>query len=101
MPVGGERRCDLVGTGRVRRGSCFPQVAGGKTSHMPKVDPESHEPMPDAPDGPEELRGGMQAGDPGLEGATENGSGYRANQPAGGPDDTSSTQLPAEKPSDK
>lgn len=66
---------------------------------MPKVDPESHEPMSDAPEGPDARRGGMQAGDPGLEGATETGGGGTA--PAGGADDTSSTHLPAEKPSDK
>jgi len=64
---------------------------------MPKVDPESHEPMSDAPDGPDALRGGMQAGDPALEGATETGG----TAAAGGPDDTSSTHLPAEEPSDK
>jgi hypothetical protein len=40
---------------------------------MPKVDPTTGEPMSDAPEGDDETRGGMERGDPGLEGATETG----------------------------
>jgi hypothetical protein len=40
---------------------------------MPKVNPETGEPMSDAPEGSDETRGGMERGDPGLEGATETG----------------------------
>ena len=53
--------------------------------------------MSDAPEGPDETRGAMQAGDPGLEGATETGGTSVANKPAGGPDESSNTELPAEK----
>lgn len=57
--------------------------------------------MSDAPEGDDDTRGGMQAGDPGLKGATETGGQSVLNRPAGGPDDNSSPQLPAEKPSGK
>ena len=53
--------------------------------------------MSDAPEGPDETRGAMQAGDPGLEGATETGGASILNRPTGGPDDNSSRELPAEK----
>lgn len=67
---------------------------GGNTERMPKVDPETQEPISDAPDGPADLAGGKLAGDPGMEDATENGAG--GTTPGGGPDDTS-RQLPGEK----
>jgi len=66
---------------------------------MPKVDPETHEPVSDDPDGPLDERGGKQAGDPGMEGATETGGTSVLNRPSGDPDDGTS-QLPAEKGSD-
>jgi len=62
---------------------------------MPKVDPDTHEPISDAPDGPPDLAGGKMAGDPGMENATENGAG--GTTPGGGPDDTSNRELPGEK----
>lgn len=40
---------------------------------MPKVDPESGEPMSDAPEGSDVTRGGKERGDPALDGATETG----------------------------
>jgi hypothetical protein len=40
---------------------------------MPKVDPQSGEPMPDAPDQDDASRGGKVEGDPALEGASETG----------------------------
>lgn len=45
----------------------------GKGYGMPKVDPSTGEPMSDAPEGPDALRGGKERGDPALEGATETG----------------------------
>ncbi len=53
--------------------------------------------MSDAPDGPDETRGAMQAGDPGLKGATETGGASILNRPTGGPDDNTNRELPAEK----
>lgn len=42
---------------------------------MPKVDPETNEPMTDAPDAPDvEQRGGKREGDPGMEDAKPEGS---------------------------
>jgi hypothetical protein len=68
---------------------------------MPKVNPETGEPMSDAPEGPPDLAGGKEAGDPGMEGATETG-GSGAGHPETGDevDDTSDTNLPAEEGSD-
>ena len=40
---------------------------------MPKVDPESNEPVTDAPSGDDETRGGKVEGDPDLKDATETG----------------------------
>ncbi len=40
---------------------------------MPKVDPQTGEPMPDEPSQDEETRGGRVEGDPGLGGASETG----------------------------
>jgi len=40
---------------------------------MPKVDPQSGEPMSDDPGGSDEYRGGKTPGDPALEKATETG----------------------------
>ena len=56
--------------------------------------------MSDAPDGPDQARGGMQAGDPGLKGATETGGAAIVNRPTGAPDDDSSTRHVGEKPTD-
>ena len=67
---------------------------------MPKVDPETNQPLSDDPEGPEELRGGMEAGDPGLEGATETGGQAAVNRPTGGPDDNTSTRNVGEKATD-
>lgn len=53
--------------------------------------------MSDAPEGPDATRGSMQAGDPGLEGATETGGTNTMNRPTGGPDDNTFSELPAEK----
>lgn len=41
---------------------------------MPKVDPNTNEPMSDAPDAPVEQRGGKIEGDEGMEGATPEGA---------------------------
>jgi hypothetical protein len=68
---------------------------------MPIVNPETGEPMSDAPETTPEQRGGKQMGDPGMEGTTETGGQAAVNRPQGGPDDSSRTQLPAEKPSGK
>lgn len=67
---------------------------------MPKVDPESGEPMSDAPEQPAGLRGGMKKGDPALADATETGGSGPGHPATNSPDD-SSTQLPAEEGSDK
>lgn len=59
---------------------------------MPKVDPSTGEPMTDAPDAPDDQRGGKGIGDPSLAGAT----------PSGSPDDDSidnDSRLSGEKPS--
>ncbi len=42
---------------------------------MPKVDPQSGEPMPDAPEQDDATRGGKVEGDPALEGASQTGGG--------------------------
>ena len=65
---------------------------------MPKVNPETGEPMSDAPDGPPEMRGGKERGDPGMEGASETGRGG-VGHPVSGmePDDSSDRRLQAEK----
>lgn len=58
--------------------------------------------MSDAPDGPLETRGGMEAGNPGLEGATETGGSGAGHADTGGnADDTTTPHLPAEKGSEK
>jgi hypothetical protein len=64
---------------------------------MPKVNPETGEPMSDAPDGPLETRGGMEAGDPGLAGATETGRSGVGYKETGSELDDGTSQLPAEK----
>lgn len=40
---------------------------------MPKVDPTTHEPLTDDPDGPDNQRGGKLIGDPDLDNATVTG----------------------------
>lgn len=42
---------------------------------MPKVDPSSGQPMSDAPESSDELRGGKKVGDPALDDASATGSG--------------------------
>ena len=66
---------------------------------MPKVDPQSGEPISDAPDGPVENRGGKMAGDPGMEGATEIGrqGAGKSDTSDWSDDDNTSRELPAEK----
>jgi len=66
---------------------------------MPKIDPETQQPMSDAPDGPAGLRGGMKEGDPELADATETGGSGPGHPATSSPED-GSTQLPAEKGSD-
>ncbi|HUP70075.1 MAG TPA: hypothetical protein VM142_09715 [Acidimicrobiales bacterium] len=59
---------------------------------MPKVDPSTGEPMTDAPDAPDDQRGGKGIGDPSLAGST----------PSGVPEDDSidnDSRLSGEKPS--
>ena len=58
---------------------------------MPKVDPQSGEPVSDAPDMSDEYRGGKTPGDPALEDATETGgsSPTRPWQHGGGSGQTS------------
>jgi hypothetical protein len=63
---------------------------------MPKVNPETGEPMSDAPERSPDLAGGKQAGDPGMEGASSTG-GASVGTPKPGPDDSSSRELPGEK----
>ncbi len=65
---------------------------------MPKVNPETGEPMSDAPDGPTDLAGGKERGDPGMEDASETG-GSGAGHPETGdePADDSDGRLQAEQ----
>lgn len=65
---------------------------------MPKIDPETGQPMSDAPEGPDATRGGMERGDPGLEGATETG-GSGPGHPETGDEvkEGTSTELPGQK----
>jgi hypothetical protein len=56
--------------------------------------------MSDAPEGPDDTRGGMEAGDPGLAGATETGGEAAVNRPTGGGDDNSGQRLVGEKATD-
>lgn len=54
--------------------------------------------MSDAPEGSDETRGGMERGDPGLEGATETGrSGVGYSDTGSDVDDNTSTELPGQK----
>ena len=54
--------------------------------------------MSDAPDGPLDTRGGKEAGDPGMEGATEVGrSGVSYSDTGSDVDDNTSTELPGQK----
>jgi len=55
--------------------------------------------MSDAPDGPLDTRGGMEEGDPGLEGATETGR-TGAAQPGSGNDADDGGRLVGEKETD-
>ena len=64
---------------------------------MPKVNPETGEPMSDAPDADLDARGGMEAGDPGLEGATEVGRSGVGYSDTSDEVDDSTSQLPAQK----
>ena len=42
---------------------------------MPKVDPSTGQPMSDAPEGSDDLRGGKTVGDPALDDASAQGTG--------------------------
>ena len=54
--------------------------------------------MPDEPDASApDVRGGKEAGDPGLAGATETGGSGPAHPPTDDPKDSSSRELPGEK----
>ena len=53
--------------------------------------------MSDAPGGPPDISGGKEAGDPGMQDATETGRGGVGYEETGGQTDDSSTQLPAQK----
>ena len=53
--------------------------------------------MSDEPDAPLDERGGMEAGDPGLEGATEVGRSGVGYSDTGESVDDGTTQLPAQK----
>jgi hypothetical protein len=64
---------------------------------MPKVDAETGEPMSDAPEGADATRGGMERGDPGLEGATETGGTGPGHPETGDEMDDPSTELPGQK----
>ncbi len=65
---------------------------------MPKVNPETGEPMSDAPDGPPDLAGGKERGDPGMEGASETGRSGVGHPVTGmDVDENSETNLQAEK----
>ncbi|MGQ0744432.1 MAG: hypothetical protein ACT4OS_08890 [Acidimicrobiales bacterium] len=60
---------------------------------MAKVD-ESGQPLSDAPEGPDDLRGGKVLGDPALDDASANGTGAGHS---GAEYDTTSPQLPGER----
>lgn len=81
--------CGLVGQRLARR---LHDPCAGQKPDMPKVDPSTGEPMSDAPDGPDDQRGGKGIGDPSLAGST----------PSGSPDDDAidnDSRLSGEKPS--
>ena len=63
---------------------------------MPKVDPETGEPMSDAPEESAEVRGGKEEGDPALADATETGGSGPGHPETSSPED-SSTELPGQK----
>ena len=63
---------------------------------MPVVDPETGEPVSDAPDLPPDVAGGKGMDDPGMEGASSTG-GDTMGTPKPGPDDSSTHELPGEK----
>jgi hypothetical protein len=64
---------------------------------MPKVNPETGEPMSDAPEGDDVTRGGKGVGDPALEGATETGRQGVGYSDTGSNPDTGSRELVGEK----
>jgi hypothetical protein len=66
---------------------------------MPKVDPETGEPMSDAPETADATRGGKERGDPALEGATETGRSGVGYSDTGGKSqgDSSDRRLQAEQ----
>ncbi|HTJ76909.1 MAG TPA: hypothetical protein VL337_16245 [Acidimicrobiales bacterium] len=63
---------------------------------MPVVDPQTGEPVSDAPDLPPDVAGGKGVGDPGMEGASSTG-GDTIGTPKPGPEEGSAPQLPGEK----
>lgn len=69
---------------------------------MPKVDPETGEPISDDPEGPDETRGGKSVGDPDLADATPTGGRSAPWQPSGqDAGKRQSNSLPGDEPSDK
>jgi hypothetical protein len=63
---------------------------------MPVVDPESGEPVSDAPDLPPDVAGGKGLGDPGMEGASSTG-GASIGSPKPEAEDNSDRRFVAEK----
>jgi len=53
--------------------------------------------MSDAPDGPDETRGGMERGDPGLEGATETGGSGPGHPETGDETGEGESDLPGQQ----
>lgn len=69
---------------------------------MPKVDPDTGQPLSDDPDGPDELRGGKKIGDPDLADATPTGGSRGPGQPSGqSAGARRSNELPGDAPSAK
>ncbi len=64
---------------------------------MPEVDPQTHQPLSDAPDGPDATRGGRLPGDEDLLDASVNGGTAKAEDD----NDLTTERLPGEKPAEE
>jgi len=64
---------------------------------MPEVDPTTHEPVSDAPGGPDAERGGRLPGDPDLLDASVDGGTAKPEDE----NDRDTTRLPGEKPTEE
>lgn len=64
---------------------------------MPEVDPRTHQPLSDAPDGPDDQRGGRLPGDPNLSDASVDGGTAKPEDS----NDRETTRLPGEKPTEE